>query len=107
MRAATAVESSGPGTSSCAQASSATAWSSTEPPPPPYDSGSPIVATPISTQAFQESANVASASPSASRAASRPPSDAAHSRRLRASSTCSSEIPIDMWLLETRTCFKF
>ncbi len=62
-RAATAVDSSGPGTSSCAHASSATAWSRTEPPPPPYDSGSPIVATPISTQAFQESANVASGVP--------------------------------------------
>ena len=67
------------------------------PPPPPAASGSPIVATPISPTAFHTSANVASASASA---CARPPrrhrAPAAHLRRLAASSTCSSEIPMDM-----------
>ncbi len=91
--------SSGPGTSSEAQASIATAWSSTDPPPPPTASGRPMVATPISATAFQVSANVASASSSVARATSAPPSDAAHLRRLAPSSTCSSVIPIDICCL--------
>ena len=50
-------------------------------------------------------AKVASASVSAARASSRPSRSAAHLRRLAASSTCSSEIPIDMLLLRwLRSC---
>ena len=48
------------------------------------------------------SAKVASASVSAARASSRPLRSAAHLRRLAASSTCSSEIPIDMRILIAR-----
>ena len=61
-------------------------------------------ARPISPTAAQASANVADASSSAARAASGPPRLVAHLRRLAASSTCSSEIPIDMWLLASRGC---
>ena len=90
---AMAVASNGPGTSPWAHASRATARSSTVPPPPPTDSGRPIVATPISPTADHASSNVADGSFSAARAISGPPSDAAHLRRLAASSACSSEIP--------------
>ena len=108
QRRATAGPRSGPGTSSCAHASRATATSSTDPPPPPAASGSPIVASPISPTADQISSNVAPGSSSAARTASRPRTPAAHLRRLAASSTCSSEMPIDMRPLpKTRTCSTF
>ena len=46
------------------------------------------------------------ASPSAFRTGSAPPSPAAHLRRLAASSTCSSEIPMDMLTLPSRPSTK-
>lgn len=69
------------GTSSWAQASRATARSSTVP-PPPAGSGTAIVGTPISVSASHAVAKAAPASPSAARARSRPARSAAHLRRL-------------------------
>ena len=73
------------------------------PPPPPTDSGTAMVARPISTTPFQTSSKRASGSPSAARAASTPPTDAAQPRRLSASPVCSSEMPIDMEVPSSRT----
>ena len=101
--ATTAGPSSGPATSSAAQASRATAWSRVVPPPPPTDSGTAMVARPISTTPFQTSSKRAPGSPSAARAASTPPTDAAQPRRLSASPVCSSEMPIDMEVPSSRT----
>ena len=91
---ATAVPSNGPGTSAPAAASSATARSISEPPAPPCSAGTAIPAKPMSATAFDCSAYAARGSSSACRAASIPPSEAAHLPKASASSTWSSLIPI-------------